>query len=228
LNNNIFFNVDLGTVRDPTAITIISREMVALDNVSTRRETRENERHTFQSMYRVRYMDRLPLGMDYPEQIERVRGMMAHKDLVGKAELIIDATGVGLPVLHMMNERGLSPVGIWITAGNKTSRRPDGFNVPKRTLVSTLNLIFQSRRLKIPYGLKQRAAFMKELEGFTMKMRNSGADTYEAETESVHDDLVMSMALGVWYAEENYGGLYSPLKDDRQVIEMKDPLEYGM
>jgi hypothetical protein len=231
LNNTVFFSVDLGTMRDPTAVTIISRGMSPVSEFdrANRFLDAEGQPKRYQSLYRMRYMERFPLGMDYPSQVERIRSMLTHQELIRKTTLIVDATGVGLPVLQMMKEQGMNPIGIWITAGNNVSNRgADGYNVPKRHLVSALNLVFQSRRLKIPVGLKNRRDFMRELEGFSMKITAAGTDTYEAEVESVHDDLVMSTAYGIWYAEKHYGSIMSPFDGTRGVTEIKNPLEEGL
>ena len=230
--DNIFFSVDLGTLRDPSAITILARGMRAITGDSelgpNGLAARIRGATEFQSFYRMRYMDRLPLGMDYPTQVTKIKGMLQHPDLLGKTTLLVDATGVGLPVLQMMMDQGLNPIGIWVTAGNTVNRRKLGYNVPKRILVSSLNLIYQSRRLKIPYGLKCRKDYIRELEGFKITFTESRTETYEAEQAKIHDDLVMSSAQGIWYAEKHYGSTYKPLSSRKGVVEMKNPLEEGL
>lgn len=217
LRDTNFFCMDFGSLRDPSAINIMSRGMVPI------------ETNKFRSVYKTRYLDRLPIGMEYPDQVRRVKAMFEHKDIIGKTTLLVDLTTVGLPVYQMMREAGLNPIGVWITAGNYVTQRKEGYNVPKRELVSAMNLVFQSRRLKIPHGLKYRKEFMKELEGFKLTITPGGMDTYEAAVASVHDDLVIATAIGIWYAEKFYGSTYTPLEDtEKGVKEMKDPLEEGL
>jgi 2-hydroxy-3-keto-5-methylthiopentenyl-1-phosphate phosphatase len=47
--------------------------------------------------------------------------------------------------------------------------------------------------------------FVHELNNFKAKITESKHDTYEAAKESDHDDLVMSMGMGVWYINRVYG-----------------------
>jgi hypothetical protein len=65
-------------------------------------------------VYRVGYLERLPLGTPYP-------GIVAYIGrLLGKlpgAELVIDFTGVGRPVFDMFRFSGITPTGVLITSG---------------------------------------------------------------------------------------------------------------
>ena len=66
-------------------------------------------------VYRVGYLERLPLGTPYP-------GIVAHIGrLLGRlpaAELVIDFTGVGRPVFDMFRFSGITPTGVLILGSN--------------------------------------------------------------------------------------------------------------
>ncbi len=48
--------------------------------------------------------------------------------------------------------------------------------------------------------------FRDELAGFQMKINKAtGSDSYEAWLERIHDDLVMSAAMGVWWLDQTHG-----------------------
>ncbi len=47
---------------------------------------------------------------------------MEEDKLADKARLIVDGTGVGVPVVEMFRAAGLRPVPIWITGGDAVSR----------------------------------------------------------------------------------------------------------
>ena len=125
----------------------------------------------------------------------------------------------------MMQQGGLSPIGITITGGSAVTTGKVGYNVPKSELVSALNLVFQSRRIKVPTALRLKAEFLKELERFKVTMSNVGVNTYEAAVASVHDDLVLSVSMGIWYAEKTEGYAFTTVGSSGVVRQLEDPLE---
>ncbi len=97
-----------------------------------------------------------------------------------------------------MRVAGLKPIAVSITAG-KRSRRANGMAyVPKRELVRGLVTAFETGRLKIAKGLPLAGVLMGELRAFQVKVTAKGRDTYAARS-SKHDDLVMAVALAVWF-----------------------------
>ena len=223
-----FFSVDLGTMRDYTAISILRREPVGRPK-STLPGTPDYaaEKLSYTAQYKLRWLERLPLGMDYPAIVRRVKEMMSHRDLERDTHLIVDSTGVGLPIVQMMRNAGLSPIGVTITGGSAVTSGSVGYNVPKGELVSALNLVFQSRRIRIPKNLPMKTEFLKELERFEVTLKKN-AMTYEAAVASVHDDLVLSVAMGCWYAEKTYGESFHFPGEKRQAVSMNNPLEEAL
>jgi hypothetical protein len=52
--------------------------------------------------YRIRHLERLPLGMSYPQQVLHVVGLTAREPLASKlAGTYVDETGVGRAVFDM-------------------------------------------------------------------------------------------------------------------------------
>lgn len=74
--------------------------------------------------------------------------------------LAVDATGLGKPVVHLLNQEGLFPMSIIITGGDGVVRADlRNWKVPKRDLVSTLLVLFQTNQLKISDGLELATRF---------------------------------------------------------------------
>ena len=113
------------------------------------------------------------------------------------AELVVDATGVGRPVVDALRNAGLSPIAVTITAGKAVTFEDGLWHVPKRELVRALVVMFEIDRLRIAAGLSYAAALKGELQAFTRKVTGAGRSTYEA-TAGAHDDLVIAVALAVW------------------------------
>ena len=61
-----------------------------------------------------------------------------------------------------------------------------------------LSVALQTDRLKIASAIRHADELRHELEGFRMFASETGHAAYEA--VAGHDDLVISLALAVWYA----------------------------
>jgi hypothetical protein len=72
--------------------------------------------------------------------------------------------------------------------------------VPKRDLVSGVQVALQSRTLKIASELSEAETLARELQNFTVKITDSANDVYGAWRVGTHDDLVLAVALAVWKA----------------------------
>jgi len=193
-------SVDLGQMNDYTAISILE-EMVDVTKKQTSADVRRDTATTIESkVYALRHLERPEKRTTYDVIVDKIVNLMNSPKLTNNAELVIDITGVGRPVYDMMIRAGLKPLPISITGGKEVSRDDQGgYHVPKRDLASSLQVAFASRRLKIAQGLPLAQVFMTEMQNFKVKISQSGNDTYEAWREKDHDDLVLSVAMGVWW-----------------------------
>ena len=141
---------DLGQSQDPTAVAVVRR----LD------------RWPAKPIFQVGHLGRLPLGTSYPNVVSHVTNMLHRPPLLGKAELVIDFTGVGRPVFDMFVGRGVSPIGVTITAGESTTHEGLIWRVPKITLISRIQALLHDGRLKIHKDLPDAAALVSELQDF--------------------------------------------------------------
>src|SRR5215203_6294601 len=207
--------VDLGQQRDYTAISIIEREHVPAgsvynDEYNYRGRWIYAARQPVRLEYRVRHLERPALGMPYPDQVARIIELV--KAIGGEIALVVDATGVGLPVTDMLWARlrreiegtdiYITRCNVTITGGDSVTRTEGGMRVPKRDLISAPLVLMQNGQLKIAEGLSLRDTLVKELLNFRVKINISTAhDSYEAWREGDHDDLVLSVALACWAGE---------------------------
>jgi hypothetical protein len=150
----------------------------------------------------LRHLRRFPLGTPYPEVVAEVRRLLLTPPLRG-AHLAVDYTGVGRPVLDMLRraqiQAKLRPVTI--TAGNKASLDAGGLSVPKKELVSTLQVLLQSRRIQVAPKLSEAATLVQELTTFQVKITPAANETFGAWREGAHDDLVLAAAVAAWEGE---------------------------
>jgi hypothetical protein len=180
--------LDLGQSADYTALTIAER--IPTEQKPT---------------YHLRHIQRFKLGTPYPEIVESVETLTETPALERKAVLAIDATGVGAPVVDMFEAAKLPcPLyAIHIHGGDLVTNEGKHYRVPKRDLVSVVQVLLQSSRLKIVEGLPDTKTLVRELLNFKVKIDPQTAhDSYSAWRENIHDDLVLSVAMACWLAEK--------------------------
>ena len=194
--DGFFVGVDLGQANDYTAVTIAERTVEIVEDVER------------PAAYEVRHLARFRLGTPYPEQVAMIGGLI--KGLPARRfppVLIADATGVGRPVVDLLRKAGLRPKAVTITGGAiEGTNGESGYTIPKRNLVSTLQVLLQCGRLKVAQELAEAENLISELMNFRVKISAAGHDSYEAARESIHDDLVLSASLAVWWGERHGHG----------------------
>jgi hypothetical protein len=119
-------------------------------------------------------------------------------------DLSFDVTGVGVAVADLLRSQRWPNrchlTGISIHGGD-VSRAANGKSyVPKRDLVSSLVVLFQSGELKIAAGLADQDVLLSELLNFRGRLSNSGHDTYGNSAEVKNDDMVSACAFAAYRA----------------------------
>jgi len=204
----LLVGVDLGQARDFTAIAVIDAG-APLPATPGGRAVRS---------YQLRYLERIPLGTPYTAVVDHVLTLLRRPPLTIATPLVVDKTGVGIAVVDMFRAGsvrypGVRPRALTITGGDATTTTdPYDVRVPKRDLAGLLVALYESQRLKMAARLELAPLLITELVNFKVKINTAtGNDTYEAWRESVHDDLVLAVAIACWYAENMtaqrpYGG----------------------
>jgi hypothetical protein len=191
--------LDLGQAGDPTALVVLEQSV-----------QRSPETGKAVASYAARHLQRWPLGTSYPNVVADVMAFMADPPLAPSAPIAVDGTGVGRPVVDLFRPLGKRLIPVTIHGGQQTTRDPDTgyWQVPKRELVGVVQVLLQSRRLRIAPGLADAEVLAQELRAFRARISASGHDSYAAgttpddwRTGGAHDDLVLALALACWYAE---------------------------
>jgi hypothetical protein len=209
--NRFILSADLGEVSDWSAYSILD------ERVSSKRQPDPIDltlgmegRKLYSREYLLRYLRRPALGTTYPEVVRQLQDLVGNPALKGNVDLVVDATGVGRPVIEVMQEAYLHPIPVVITFGQsckEVTMGDDGYyRVPKVDLMASLNVLFGSHRLLYPASLPDQnginlvPVWIQEMEQFKLKRTKANNLTYEAWRETDHDDIVLSLALGAWWA----------------------------
>lgn len=193
IQNRLFIiSADLGQANDYTAISVLEKIVTGPGVLGYHGEG--------DIEYHLRHMERPPRGTEYPAVVDRLIELFNSEQLAGEEKaVVIDLTGVGRPVYDMMKKSGfhLSLNAISITGGGTVNFVDGHFNVPKRDLVTNLQVMLQNGSMRIAKGIKEADALVEELANFQVKITAGGHDVYGGRS-GVHDDLVLSVAMAAW------------------------------
>lgn len=202
----LFLGLDLGQSKDYTALAVLERVPPPLIEVREGLYGIKRVPSKEPPALHVRHLERFPLGTRYPVIVDAVSNRMhaLTNSAAGRPTLIVDKTGVGAPVVDLFDAAGLEPQAITITAGGEPTVVPGGWNTPKRDLVSVVQATLQTKRLRFAEALTGVSVLTQELLTFQYKITANANDIYGAWREGTHDDMVLAVALAVWYAEKAY------------------------
>ena len=185
--------LDLGQATDHSALAVVERV--------------QNPQRDEVAQYAVRRLQRWDLHTPYRTVVEDVRQLLEQPSLAKmRCVLVLDATGVGRPVVEMVLQADL-PLPrlfpIFIHGGDKAREAEGTWRVPKRDLATTLAVLLQNHRLQIAPALPLAQTLAEELANFRVKIDPKTAhESFAAWREKEHDDLVLATALACWVGEQ--------------------------
>ena len=190
--------LDLGKRHDPAAIAVVER----VDR------GRAFQPAKFERLG-VRHVERLALGTPYPRVVERVREVVQHEELrQNRCVLVVDATGVGEPVVDLLRRArlGCEICAVTITGGeharaNGLAAAGGGWSVPKQDLIAAVQVLLEHDELRISRNMRDWGWLVRELLDIQSTARSTGRARLGADGWGQHDDLVIALALACWRAK---------------------------
>lgn len=157
-------------------------------------------------MHAIRHLQRFPPGTAYDAISGSIGLLLATTPLPG-CSVIADVTAVGTKLVPLLRA-GVRPaalVAAVVTNGQSAIEIDRVWQIPKRDLVTGLQILLQGQRLKVARGLVNADILVRELATF----RSRPTQPTEALDwrNGSHDDLVLAVALACWWSER--GGSWS-------------------
>jgi hypothetical protein len=195
----ISIGVDLGKARDFTAIAVVVRTETTIHNVTRAGWSWQTEREF--AAAELIHLERLKAGTSFTDAARRVKEVVTCPAIgPGKKRLVVDATGLGAPVVEMIrgelfnshnaayNGRPCAPADcelrpVVITGGSGQRCSNGEWHVAKADLLTGLRTSMELQDLLIASRLPAAPELVKELASF------GGTG---------HDDMVLALALAVW------------------------------
>jgi hypothetical protein len=211
--NPITVGIDVGQIKDPTAVCVC--EVTQVDTGKVRyaaKQTLGKPDHkgnwipatgidpVMRSEYTVRHIRRLPLGTSYPDVAEHIADMLCNDLFQNRnVRVLIDVTGVGRAIYDdLKREISLRPKCKHIILKPISFVHGEKYNktlgtLGKAFLVSKLQSALQGRRVHAPDTPEMKAT-IDELRVYEIKVTDEGKDTYGASIGK-HDDLATALGL---------------------------------
>jgi len=188
-----YFGLDLGQRQDHSALAALELTWTAAGRCLVTYEFR------YEPWLHIRQLQRFPIGLPY----ERLYGLIhdsvrqINPGYAVAQELVIDAGGPGIPVVERLRASFGANVNIkpiLITGGKTASALSGGFTgVPRRNLVSTIQLLLAARSLKCRKDLEG----MEILEDELLELARQDS---QPTASRAHDDIAIASGLAAWAA----------------------------
>jgi hypothetical protein len=214
-----YVGLDLGQLQDYTALTVIEQRW------EPTQETPGAAAGAMPGAMReeilLGHIWRPNIGTSYRAIVDYTAKLLQREHMRAScAGVVVDATSVGRPVVEQMRAAGLPVpvIAVTITGGDTASQvARDEYRVPKKDLAGELAVLLQAPdgdlpgqdlqpRLRFADGLRLSHILRAELNTFQAKIRLSGEAGFEAgpagewREAGGHDDIVLALALPLWYA----------------------------
>ena len=161
--------------------------------------------------HHVRHLQRWPLGTRYLDVVDEVGALVRTTfEEDDRTYLVADRTGVGYSVEELIIAAyrrkdlplGYRPTFATITGGEEQNNpSPTYWHIPKKDLISTLQVGLQNGTLKVAAGIPLGEVLEREFMAYRMKITQAGRASYDiARKEGEgHGDLLMATALALQF-----------------------------
>lgn len=190
IKDRYILGLDLGQQNDYSVLSVV--RILLPDGIGHR------------ARYEVPFIKRYQLKTNYSSVVEDVSSLINSIAELEGALLVVDYTGVGRPVVDLFKDKGKLPLAINITGGAKVSwPTKQSANVPKREIVSYLQIVLQNGRLKIAKELPLIQKLVDEFLAFKIRIVDSGKNIKSSMEGAygLNDDIVMSLGIAIWTGE---------------------------
>jgi hypothetical protein len=216
------FGLSLGHVTEPTALTVLRRELALDAQGKPIQDADGNDVYNFACVG----LERFQIGTSYPAIAEAVAAKLALPALAtapgqNPPRLALEITGVGHAVADFFIDANLpadifvitSTGGVEVIRGAWTGRSgwaaaAPWYRVPKQDLVAVVQASLQAERLKIAGTMPLAPTLRRELLQF--RATPARADELSGR-ECVDDDMVFAVAAALWVGTRHVWDWSKPL-----------------
>jgi hypothetical protein len=191
-----FSGLDRGQSHEYSALVVFEKSTQSFPNQPDRKEI----------TFGVRHIERFPLRTSYPEIASRLRTIYSTPPLT-HTPILVDLTMVGNAVMKLLRNEKIQASLTKITIRNGLNAVLSGSAgriVPKKDLVRVVQILLQTKQLKIAQELDHAKTLIDELQNFKMNPPTLDPNDPNQWREGIYDDLVFALAMVVWKGEKEW------------------------
>ncbi len=196
--------LDVGQIRDYSVLTILEVYDRIQENPFNKKPYRFR---TIGREFHVVYQEQ-KRGLGYPEQKEWIlQKLKNYRELENKNRvpftLLVETNGVGLTLFQLLKKefpQSWHIRGCLLTNGDSIDDVDGIYHLHKKEIINSLVYVLDSGQLKIPHDLPTKSDLLNQASGFIRTFSETGREKLESDTESRHDDAIISLAYCVWFA----------------------------
>ncbi|GEM_PF-3546884 len=196
--------LDVGQVRDYSVLTILETYDRIREDPFGEKPNRFN---TIGREFHIAYQEQ-KRGLDYPGQKEWIlQKLKNYRELPDKKRvpftLLVETNGVGLTLFQMLKKEfphSWHIRGCLLTNGDGVQDVDGVYHLHKKEIINSLVYVLDSGQLKIPHDLPTKNDLLNQASGFVRTYSETGREKLESDTESRHDDAIISLSYCVWYS----------------------------
>ncbi len=184
-------SLSLGSGGASSGLAVVEPKPVARKSGKEESAPAHDEVVTFE----VIWLERFGADRRYPAIIARVVEIVAARQLGRRYSLLVDITATGRPPLKLLEDRGQYPRALQVVAGTEETYVSGVQSVPRRDMVSVVQVLLQSNRLQVAADLEFARDLVADLQAFDPQPPPAGQAPHR------NEDLVRAVALAVWWGD---------------------------
>ena len=189
--------LSLGSGGVSSGLAVVEAKLAARKS----RKEEDTPSHDEAATFEVIHLDRFGAERRYPAIIGLVAEIVATRQLGQRYTLLMDITATGRPPLKLFEDCGLYPRAMQIVAGTETAYANGVQSLPRRDMVSVVQMLLQSNRLLVADALELAPDLVADLQAFDPQPPPAGQAPHR------NEDLVRAVALACWWGDRQTWGL---------------------
>lgn len=132
-----------------------------------------------------------------PEATDVVDWLVKRLGQLKNWRLAVDGSGLGGPVVSMIEQAGIAVTSVTMTAGSSINRKGSRVTCSKNVLFENAASLFETGQLIIAHDLPEKQALMNEIQSVQLAMTSAGNLVLQGGGRGHHADRFVAMSLAL-------------------------------
>lgn len=135
--------------------------------------------------------------LNTPEATDTVDWLAKRLGQLRNWRLLVDQSGLGGPVVSMIEQAGIAVTGVTMTAGAAISQKGNSVNVSKNLLFENTSTVLEGGQLIIAHDLPEKEELINECMSIQLTTTSSGNTVLASSGRGHHADRFVALSLAI-------------------------------